>query len=59
MDLCDEAIKETGDTKKFVTASDFRVTECPTHLMAVMSDIVKIITEHRLVFLIMSVVFYI
>ena len=39
MDLCDDAINETSDTKKFV--GDSRVTECPTHLMDVMSDIVK------------------
>ena len=46
MDLIDEAI-EGGDTKKFVTAQDSRVTECLTHLMAVMRDIVKTsITKH-------------
>ena len=49
MDLYDEAIKESSDTKKFVAASDPRVTECPTHLMAVMSDIVKAaITKHSI-----------
>lgn len=44
----DEAIRETDDIKKFVPASDSRVTGCPTH-MAVMSDIVKAaITKHSI-----------
>ena len=49
MDLFDEAIRETDDVKKFVAASDSRVTECPTYLMAVMSNIVKAaITKHSI-----------
>ena len=35
MDYFDEAMKETKEI------CDSRVTECPAHLMAVMSDIVK------------------
>ena len=46
MDFFDEAINET---KKFVAASDPRVTEFPAQLMAVMSDIVKAaITKHSI-----------
>ena len=49
MDYFDEAIKETNDVKKFIAASDSRVTECPAHLMAVMSDIVKAaVTKHSI-----------
>ena len=49
MDFFDEAINETSGTKKFVAASDPRVTECPTQLMAVISDIVKAaITKHSI-----------
>ena len=42
MDLFDEAIRESDDTKKFVAVRDFRVTQCPTHFMAVVRDLVKI-----------------
>jgi hypothetical protein len=49
VDLCDEVIKETNDVTKFAAASASRVTECPTHIMAVMSDIVKAaITKHSI-----------
>ena len=49
MDLFDEAIMETNDVKKFIAAGDSRVTECPAHLMAVMSDIVKAaVTKHSI-----------
>lgn len=49
MNFFDKANNETSGTKKLVAASDFRVTECPTHLMAVMSDIMKAaITKHSI-----------
>ena len=49
MDLFDEAIRESDDTKKFIAVRDSRVTECPTHFMAVMRDIVKTsITKHSI-----------
>ena len=42
-------MKLTSGTKKFVAAGDSRVTECPNHVMAVISDIVKAaITKHSI-----------
>ena len=49
MDFFDEALRETDSVKKFVASGDSRVTEYLTHLMAVMSDIVKVaITKHSI-----------